>query len=138
MTVWMRSCCKIVNSTFFGGLMCIIFTNICKWESFMVSGKNDKLPLLYSYLYFWNLIVRPIFGYRLPELGHFQDSRTFIRRIGFGWHRKRRLEAIIIRNRLSPNRLLLHRHHREEVSQEENMLFSKLEIRHIILVNDRL
>jgi hypothetical protein len=73
-----------------------------------------------------NKVVRPIFGYRLSELGHFQDLGTFIRRIGFGWRRERRLEAIIIRNRLSPNRLLPRRHHREEAKLKESRLFSKV------------
>ena len=46
--------------------------------------------------------IRPIFGYRLAELGNFQNMMRFIRQIDFNRRQERLLEAIDVKNRLWP------------------------------------
>jgi hypothetical protein len=82
--------------------------------------------------------VRPIFGYRLPEVGHFLKSDDIHLANDLGMPSAasskgyRRQESVTI-----PNRRLLLCQLKEEANQKVGRLFSYVETRHSLLVSDR-
>jgi hypothetical protein len=79
--------------------------------------------------------VRPIFGYRLPEVGHFLKSDDIHPANGLRTSSVAALEGYCRQESVTIlNRLLLLRQFKEEANQKVGRLFSELEIRHSLLV----
>ena len=67
-----------------------------------IETQHFQVPIpIYTSHVCW-VLVRPIFGYCLAELGNFQNLMIFIRRIDFTKRQERQLEGFIIKKWLWP------------------------------------